>query len=70
MKNKRVKQMICDIWDEKQECKFPFGHYFELTEGLYVCFINGWGPDNYYEDAEKLRLGTVSLTADQLRGVR
>ncbi len=71
MKNKKVKQMICDVLDIKHEFKWPFGHYFESKEGLCVCFIAGSPPDNYYEDAEKVRhYSPVSLSADQLRGVK
>lgn len=67
MKNKRVKQMICDFHDNKHEMKRPFGHYFD-KDGFKVCFFNGWGPDNYYDDWELVGVGEVSLTCAQLKG--
>ena len=68
MKNKRVKQMICRLADEKDESvMYPFGHFFH-KDGFAVCFFSGWGPDNYYEDYELIAIGEVSLTANQLKG--
>lgn len=68
MKNKQVKQMICNVADNKDESvRYPFGHFFH-KDGFAVCFFNGWGPDNYYEDWELVGFGVVSLTAKQLKG--
>ncbi len=68
MKNKQVKQMIVGIRDEKDSQFLPyFGHYFQ-RDGLYECFPNGSGPDNYYDDLMKIEHGVVSLTSYQLKG--
>jgi len=68
MKNKRVKQMICKFYDKKHNSFAPyFGHYF-TSEGFFHCFPGGYGPDCYYDDFEKVELGVISLTANQLNG--
>lgn len=70
MKNKKVKQMIVRIRDVKDGVFVPFfGHYFDKT-GLNECFPCGWCPDNYSEDSIKVTQGVVSLTANQLKGIK
>lgn len=61
MNNKKAKQMICDLLNKKHECYVPyFGFYFQ-SDGLYMAFHAGSGPDNYYDDCEKFEGGTVSI---------
>jgi hypothetical protein len=70
MDNKKVKQMICDIADSKDECViYPFGHFFH-KDGFAVSFFSGWGSDNYFDDYELIGYGEVSLTASQLKGIK
>jgi len=60
MKNKIAKKLITDLLDKKHGVPLPFGHYFDGSV-LMVCFVNGWGPDNYHEDSEVVECGTVSI---------
>ena len=67
MKNKQVKQMICDIRDSR-ESHFSFlGHHFK-SNGLNECIIDGCGPDDFWVVSKIVKQYVVSLTADQLRG--
>lgn len=67
MKNKKVKQIICYIRDKNDGVYAPFfGHYFD-NKGLCECFPCGWGPDNYTEDFARIKQGTISLTASELK---
>ena len=68
MENKQVKQMICQVADNKDESvRHPYGHFFH-KDGFAVSFFSGWGSDNYYDDYELIGCGEVSLTANQLKG--
>ena len=68
MKNKKVKQMICDVWEYSSESGvrgvygYHFGRYwhgenYELITKYALCF-----------DGYEMKCGVISLTADQLRG--
>lgn len=52
MRNKSRK-LICDLL-------YPFGYYFDGNQ-LMVCFMNGYPPDGFYEDSQKVTCGTVSI---------
>ena len=67
MENKRVKQMICDVLNKKYKQERPCGFFFHRGE-LKIAYIGGYPPDGFYEDCEKCNHGTISLTANQLKG--
>lgn len=63
--NKKIRKSITAIRDKKTGIPQPFGHYYK--DGLLnMCYMNGWGPDNYYEDSEIVMLGTVSIKANTI----
>lgn len=68
MKNKKVKQMICDVLNYIDDYDSRF---YKVESGEIISYLicNGGAGDTYY-DLEGLAWlgGVVSLTADQLRG--
>lgn len=66
MKNKRVKQMICEVCKDKMERSSSM-HVFDFA------FINRklvlW-VDRVGAYVVAPRFGAISLTADQLRGIK
>ena len=71
MKNKKVKQMICDVmeaanptYEENPVYRHRFGRYWCLDDSD-VFRIQ---PYQLCNDGMKVSQGVVSLTADQLRG--
>ncbi len=66
MKNKQAKRKICGTANSVNPIPHPFGYYF-TKEGLHSCFMNGYGPDGYYEDTEQELYGVVSLTGKQIQ---
>jgi len=67
MENKRVKKMICDHLDVKYNQSKTYGFFFN-DQALQVSGIGGYAPDDFYEYYEDWEQGTVSLTANQLKG--
>ncbi|AUR89994.1 hypothetical protein NVP1135O_65 [Vibrio phage 1.135.O._10N.222.54.B6] len=65
MKNKKVKQMICDVMTNKFEQKFCWNYYGLMAE-YDDPFRNGLMVWFEFENPKFMR--KVSLTADQLRG--
>ena len=68
MRNKRVKQMICDVLNKKYGltyCSY-IGFEFEETISPVDYSVTKYG---LHMNCNLFTCGTASLTADQLRGI-
>ncbi len=68
MKNKKARDFVLRQLEENQRKDRAIICFYWDTSKLSVEFYNGWGPDDYYTDCAPFKQGTVSLTANQLRG--
>ena len=66
MRNKKVKQMICDVLNEKHNLTYYafMGFEFERTISPVDYSVTDYG---LHKDCRPFACGTVSLTAQQLR---
>ena len=70
MKNKKVKQMICDVLNYIDNYD---SRVYKVESGEIISYLicNGGAGDTYYDlEGSAFIGGVVSLTADQLRGIK
>ena len=68
MKNKKARDFVLTQLEGNQRKDRNIICFYWDVSKLSVEFYNGWGPDNYDIDCAPFKQGTVSLTANQLRG--